>query len=1136
MKRITLKLMLMSILLLMMGLRSMAVPAYPHPIDYQLPDGTTIKIQLMGDERVRWAQTPDGYSILVTKEGYYEYAIKNADGDMIASGVKVSNINQRSFRELSLLSSLPKNLFYSSSQIEAMNQIWEMGEKNSKAFPTTGNRKLVCILIGFTDKAFTKSRVDFDNLFNQVGYNAGGATGSVKDYYLENSYGQFNLTVDVFGPYTASQNMAYYGANDANGNDVRPRNLVTEAVNLADPQANFANYDNDNDGTVDGVYIVYAGYGEEAGGGANAIWAHAWNISPVVKDGKTISKYSCSAELRGNSGTTISAIGVICHEFGHVLGAPDYYDTNYGTGGQFEGTGSWDMMAGGSWNNNGVTPAHHNAFTKIYFYNWATPTVLSSATNVTLQNAAENSNSFYRINTNTSGEYFLLENREKHKFDAYLPGSGMMIYHVHSGVMTSSSSNTVNTTHPQRMYPKVASATTNPSSTPSSYGSVNSAGCPWPGSSNKTSFTDATTPNMKSWAGANTAKPITNISRNATDKTVSFAFMGGSSAQAPTATTQSATSITTSSATLNGQVNANGTATTVTFEWGTSTSLGNVVNASPSSVSGTSNTTVSASLSSLAANTTYYYRLKAVSSAGTTLGSIMSFTTVANPSSVSLPLTENFNASSFPSGWTTQNTGSGITERWSMSNTANAGGAAYELRCSYQNINPGTTRFITPAINTVGVSQINLSFRHMFDDYGAGATLRIQSSKDKVNWTNESWSLASVSNTNIGPLTVQTTISSNLNSSTTYIAFVIEGNLYQFDYWYIDNVSLVAATPATAPTVSTNTISNITSSSATAGGNVSSDGGASVTERGVVFATTSNPTIANNKVVSGSGTGSFSANLSGLSANTTYYVRAYAINSAGTSYGSQQSFTTSSAAVTYCASKGNNSSYEWIDLVQFAGINRTSGNDGGYINMTSMTANVARGTTYPIYFSAGFQSSSYTEHWAVWIDFNQNGVFEDTEKVVTGSSSSSGTLSANITIPSTALLGTTRMRVSMKYNAAQTACETFSYGEVEDYSVNINQSSGSPAYSHANAEMLSQELIETYTVYPNPVSDVLHVSLIGIQGKVWMRIYDLNGRMVVETQIDNSLHEIPVSHLEKGIYIIRLDEEKEAVVKRFLKL
>jgi M6 family metalloprotease-like protein len=856
---------------------SYSAPAYPNPIEFKQPDGSIITLVLKGDEKVKWAETIDGYTILSNRDGFYEYANISDDGDLILSGVRVTQAQARDASTMSFLQHIPKGISYSKSQVSHIKALWEINDAETKAFPTTGSRKLVCILIGFKDKAFTKTNTEFVNLFNQVGYTTGGATGSVKDYYLENSYGQFNLTVDVFGPFTASQNMSYYGANDSYGNDVRPRELVTEAVKLADAQANYANYDNDADGKVDAVYVIYAGYGEEAGGGANCIWAHAWNISTITLDGKQISSYSCSAELRGSSGTTITSIGVICHEFGHTLGAPDYYDTNYSTGGQFNGTGNWDMMASGSWNNSGLTPAHHNAFTKIYIYNWATATTLSSAANITVLNSAENK-SFYRINTATSGEYFLLENREKHKFDAYLPGSGMLIYHVHSGVMTSAASNTVNTTHPQRMYPKCASATTNPSSTPSSYGSINSAGCPYPGSANKTSFTDTTTPHSKSWAGANTAKPITSITRNATNKTVSFAFMGG------------------------------------------------------------------------------------------------------------------------------------------------------------------------------------------------GSTV-------------------------------------------------------------------------TVPTVSTTAASNITSNSATSGGNVTATGGATVTERGIVFATTQSPTLSNSKVVSGSGTGTFSANMSGLAASTTYYVRAYATNSAGTAYGSQISFTTLAATVTYCASKGNNSTYEWIDLVQFAGINRTSGNDNGYIYITSQTASVVRGTTVPIYFSAGFQSTAYTEYWAVWIDFNQNGTFDTAEKVVSGSSSSSGTLSANIVIPSTALLGQTRMRVSMKYNAAQTACEAFAYGEVEDYIVNIASSKNeitfeSNAFNDANV-LFAKELDLTpaspYTIYPNPAYDRINIELQGIKGNISIRIYNVLGVLVYDEIADNQSTTIDISSLNKGVYFIYLDEEKEPLVKKFIK-
>lgn len=1134
------KILLLSLCLLFAGSmfnQTSAVPAYPKPIKFTQADGTTVTLIMRGDEHSKWAQTTDGYTLLYNAKGEFEYAVVDNKGDAVPSGVRASDVARRKSNETALLQNTRKGITFSESQVSMIKQIKQMrAQQNAqqRAFPTTGARKLVCILMGYKDKAFTKTQADINNLFNQVGYSAGGATGSVKDYYNENSWNQFNLTVTVAGPFTASQNMSYYGANDASGNDVKPRELVTEAVNAADATVNFADFDNDGDGAVDGVYVLFAGYGEEAGASASCIWSHAWNITTVTKDGKTISKYSCSPELMGSSGTTLTGIGVICHEFGHVLGAPDYYDTNYATGTEFLGTGNWDMMASGSWNNNGLTPAHHNAYTKVKVYGWATATVLSSATSVTV-NPVIGNKSFYQINSTTSGEYWIIENRQQAGFDTKIPGHGLMIYHVHSGVASASTSNNINATYPQKMYPVCASATANPSSTAASYGSINSGGCPFPGTSTKTSFTDATTPNMKSWAGANTAKPITAIVEN-TDKTITFTFMGGVvNPTAPAATTSAASAVSTTSATLNGSVTANNATTTVTFEYGTTTSYGTSVNASPASVTGVSATAVSAALTGLANNTTYYYRVKAVNSVGTTYGAQQSFTTSSNPTSLTLPVTENFGSSTLPTGWATQNVGTGITERWSMSNTANAGGAAYELKCTYQNLSPATTRVITPAINTVGVSQVTLSFKHMFDDYAAGATLRIQTSTDKVNWTNETWSLASTSNTNIGPITVNTTIANNLNSATTYIAFVVDGNLYQIDNWYIDNVSISAATASTVPTVTTSTVSGITASAATCGGNVTADGGSSVTARGICYSTSANPTTANSTVASGTGTGSFTANLSGLAANTTYYVRAYATNANGTSYGAQQSFTTTTTTITYCTSKGNSVADEWIDLVQFAGINRTSGAEAGYKDNTSLVGTVTRGSSVSIYLSAGFKSTAYTEYFAVWIDFNQNGTFDTAEKVASGSSKLATTLTYTVAVPSTALLGNTRMRVSMKYNAAPTACEAFSYGEVEDYTVNVTAAAGAPGIENPFATQLGNEEPSSFTVFPNPASSQVKIQLNGIEGDVMMRIYDMRGGLVKVMPV-NGETDVDVSDLAKGVYVISIDEEKEAIKKQFVKL
>ena len=184
------------------------VAAYPYPVEITQPDGTKITIIQKGDEHVKWAQTVDGYSILRNSRGIYEYAMHDVKNDMVPSGIPVRNALDRSVTEIQFLMNTPKNLSYSDSQIGMMKSISAMQKSgNEKAFPTTGSRKLVCILIGFTDVAFTKTKADFDNLFNQVLYTTDGASGSVYDYYKENSYGQLSLNVTVAGPFTAAHNM-----------------------------------------------------------------------------------------------------------------------------------------------------------------------------------------------------------------------------------------------------------------------------------------------------------------------------------------------------------------------------------------------------------------------------------------------------------------------------------------------------------------------------------------------------------------------------------------------------------------------------------------------------------------------------------------------------------------------------------------------------------------------------------------------------------------------------------------------------------------------------------------------------------------------------------------------------------------
>ncbi len=319
-----------------------------------------------------------------------------------------------------------------------------------------------------------------------------------------------------------------------------------------------------------------------------------------------------------------------------------------------------------------------------------------------------------------------------------------------------------------------------------------------------------------------------------------------------------------------------------------------------------------------------------------------------------------------------------------------------------------------------------------------------------------------------------------------------------------------------APSVPTSLVaSNVTQTTATLSWNASTDN-VGVTGYDIFQGNTNIGTV----------TGT-SANITGLVASTAYSFKVRAKDAAGntSAFSNIVNFTTQSTSVMYCASKGNNSTYEWIDLVKLNSINRTSGNDGGYKDNTNLSTNVAYGSN-SIQYSAGFASGSYREYWKVWIDYNRNGTFDSNELVVNRNSTSSGTLTSLFTVPTSALPGLTRMRVSMKYNASQTACETFAYGEVEDYTVNIGtnpiQGIDGGNNSLSNAEM---------TLYPNPAKQTLNISLIDATGKDYV-IYNLVGQVVGKGSFIETLD---VSALQSGMYMLEVNTESNKLIKRFVK-
>ncbi|MCG8701701.1 MAG: M6 family metalloprotease domain-containing protein, partial [Bacteroidales bacterium] len=848
-------------------------------------------------------------------------------------------------------------------------------------------------------------------------------------------------------------------------------------------------FDNDNNGSVDGVYLIYAGYGEEAGGGSNAIWAHAWSIPTVYKDGKKVNRYSCSAELKGNSGSKITAIGVICHEFGHVLGAPDYYDTDYSTGGSFSGTGRWDMMAGGSWNNGGVTPAQHNAFTKVVIYGWANATVLSSAKNVTVKNSVDNK-SFYRINSKTNNEYWIMENRQKTGFDAKIPGHGLMIYHVHKNVHNVG--NKINATSPQKMYPVCASASTNPGSSKSSYGSINSGGCPFPGTSNKTSLTDATTPHMKSWAGQNTNAPITNIKE--TNGVITFKFKGGGSGdtQAPTKPSNLKSS--------------NVTSSSLSLSWNASSDNVGVKsysvyqnNKKVKSVSGTST-----SISGLTASTSYSYYVKAADAAGNISGASNTINVTTKPSQPTYCASQGSNSSY---EWISK------VVIGDFSNSSNAAGYS---NFTGKTITATAGKVLNVALTPGFSNQVYNEYWKIWIDYN--------NDKDFDDAGELAFDAGTMSSSAV---TGFINIPSNADGATRLrVSMKYDGSqtaCEAFKYGEVEDYTIIFESKDTIPPSRPNglALQDVTTTSVQITWKPSTDNveviGYKLYVNGVYHGETNKLTY----------------NFDKLTPGTEYNLKVAAFDEAGNISGKSKKLVakTLDVVLNYCSSKGNNVYYEWIDYVEMAGIKNTTAANNGYADFTGKVATVAPGSSVKIYMSAGFRSTKYTEFWSVWIDWNKNGSFDADELMVHGSTSSSDLFSGTVQVPSTAT-GSTRMRVTMKYRAAATPCETFNYGEVEDYTVVVSSGARVPGMSLASVSPLGNEdRVYDVTINPNPVSGNTLLLECADTRATQYSIYNIYGAKVVDGQLNAQRNELDIANLAQGVYILKVNDGQKEIIE-----
>ncbi len=219
---------------------------------------------------------------------------------------------------------------------------------------------------------------------------------------------------------------------------------------------------------------------------------------------------------------------------------------------------------------------------------------------------------------------------------------------------------------------------------------------------------------------------------------------------------------------------------------------------------------------------------------------------------------------------------------------------------------------------------------------------------------------------------------------------------------------------------------------------------------------------------------------------------------------------------TYCDSKGNSVRDEWIQRVQIGSIDNNSGANGGYGDFTSSATTVSRGSNYTITITPAWSGTVYSEGYTVWVDWNQDGDFTDAgEEVYSRASTNSSIISGSFSVPTAALEGATRMRVSMKYNGNPTACETFSFGEVEDYTLNVSASRIQQVASEARLE-----------VFPNPAVHFTKVRLTEQTGAVTLRIVNISGALVYENTLQsNEEAYVDTKALDNGLYIISLQGE-----------
>lgn len=422
------KLYLMLSMLFAFGAAANAIPAKKLQKVITLTNGTQVSVELRGDEYLSWWKGTDGTAYRATADDTVFEAF-DLEAQKPAAAARRARAEQGRVARLARVKNSLKG---------ADDKMRGLGGDH---ITYKGVKKGLVVLVDFKNKKFADGHdlEYYKNVINGKDFSdeEEGYVGSVRDYFLAQSNGQFELDFDVVGPVTMSKNYGYYGNDGAYQKDEKVYEMIKEACDGIQDQVNLKDYDWDGDGEADQVFFLYAGLGQASGGSHSTIWPHEselryWPCGVLSYSTGKINTYACANELQpetqGSSRYISAGIGTICHEFSHCLGFADMYDTSGGGG---YGMSVFDVMDQGSYNGNGFVPCNYTAFERIYA-GWVEPIeLIDPATVKDMKSVSDYGRPFIMYNYKNTNEYFLLENRQNTGWDEGLYGSnGLLIVHV----------------------------------------------------------------------------------------------------------------------------------------------------------------------------------------------------------------------------------------------------------------------------------------------------------------------------------------------------------------------------------------------------------------------------------------------------------------------------------------------------------------------------------------------------------------------------------------------------------------------------------------------------------------------------------------------------------------------------------